>query len=91
MYINTLKITLSDIFDINQTEYSISWMLKADIVEVINQYIKNKKLTEIVNIDNGYSITWNSKEGYKEFVGEDLYLNLVNQLEDLGVSISWLE
>jgi len=91
MYNSILKITLSDIFDINQTEYSISWMLKADIVEVINQYIKNKKLTEIVNTDNVYSITWNSKESYKEFVVEDLYLNLVNQLEDLGVSISWLE
>lgn len=91
MYNSILQITLSDIFDINQVEHNISWMLKADIVKVVNHYINNKKLTEIVNTDNGYNITWDSKESYQEFVVEDLYLSLVNQLEELGVSIAWLE
>lgn len=91
MYNSILQITLSDVFDINQIEYNISWMLKADTVKVVNHYINNKKLTEIVNTDNGYNITWDSKESYQEFVVEDLYLSLVNQLEELGVSIAWLE
>lgn len=91
MYKNILQINLLDIFDINIVESTISWARKAEIVNSVNQYIKGKKLIEIVKENNDYSITWNSKESYDQFVSEDLYLSMVSELQELGVSISWKE
>jgi len=91
MYKTILQISLLDAFDINVAESSISWSRKADVVDCVNGYIKGKKLIEIIKDDNDYSVTWNSKESYDQFVSEDLYLSMVSELQELGVSISWKE
>jgi hypothetical protein len=91
MYINTLKINLSDTFIIDNAEQSISWKVKADMVDVVNNYIKQKTLTEIVKTNDGYSVTWKDNESFQRFILEDLYLNLVDNLKELGVFISWKE
>jgi hypothetical protein len=91
MYKNTLQINLLDAFDIHVAESTISWSRKADVVNCVNGYIKEKKLIEIIKEKDDYSITWNSQESYDQFVTEDLYLSMVSELQELGVSISWKE
>ena len=61
------------------------------MVDVVNNYIKQKTLTEIVKTNDGYSVTWKDNESFQHFILEDLYLNLVDNLKELGVFISWKE
>ena len=89
MYKNILKVTVLNLSDVNEAEASISWLEKAEIVEGVNNYIRNKKLIEIIKEDNHYIISWNTKESYQEFVNEILYVSTVAKLEELGISISW--
>jgi len=91
MYTNILKINLSDTFVIDNAEQSISWKVKAEMVDVVNFYIKHKRLTEIVKTNDGYSVTWKDNDSFQNFILEDLYLNLVSKLNGLGVFISWKE
>lgn len=90
MYKTLLQINL---FDTPRgfVEASISWLTKSDVVKCVNEYIKGKKLIEIIKEDNAYLISWSSKESYKEFLSEDVYLSIVSELQELGVSISWKE
>lgn len=91
MYKVNLKITLMDIFDINIVESSISWMEKAELVNVVNQYIKQRKLIEIVKNYMGYTITWDDEKSFNNFISEVLYNSIVSRLQELGVSITWKE
>ena len=91
MYTNILKINLSDTFVIDNAEQSISWKVKAEMVDVVNFYIKLKRLTEIVKTNDRYSVTWKDNDSFQNFILEDLYLNLVSKLNGLGVFISWKE
>lgn len=91
MYNIQLKINLLDIFDINIAESTISWIQKAELVRIVNTYIKQNKLIEIVKNYGGYNITWNNRDSFDNFVSEDVYLSIVTELEELGVSISWKE
>lgn len=91
MYKVNLKITLMDIFDINIVESSISWMEKAELVNVVNQYIKQRKLIEIVKNYRGYTVTWDDEKSFNNFISEVLYNSIVSRLQELGVSITWKE
>lgn len=80
-----------DIFDINIVESSISWMEKAELVNIVNQYIKQRKLIEIVKNYGDYTITWDDEKSFNNFISEVLYNSIVSRLQELGVSITWKE
>jgi hypothetical protein len=90
MYKTLLQIDLSDT-PRGFVEASISWLTKSNVVKCVNDYIKGKKLKEIIKEGDAYLISWSSKESYKEFLSEDVYLSVVSRLKELGVSISWKE
>ena len=91
MYNTFLNIELSKEFNINTTDESISWSKKADLVSIVNQYIINKQLIEILKVNDDYVVTWDNQESYKKFITENLFVEMFFLLKNLGVLISWKE
>ena len=91
MYNTFLNIELSKEFNINTTDESISWSKKADLVSIVNQYIINKQLIEILKVNDDYVVTWDNQESYKKFITENLFVEMFFLLKNSGVFISWKE
>jgi hypothetical protein len=91
MYNTFLNIELSKEFDINTTDENISWSKKADLVAVVNRYITNKQLVEILKVNEDYAFTWDNQESYKKFITENIFVEMFFLLKNSGVFISWME
>ncbi len=91
MYNTFLNIELSKEFDLDATDESISWYKKADLVYIVNQYITNKQLVEILKVNEDYVFTWDNQDSYKKFITENLFVEMFFLLKNSGVFISWKE
>lgn len=91
MYNTFLNIELSKEFDLDAIDESISWSKKADLVSIVNQYITNKQLVEILKVNEDYVFTWDNQDSYKKFITENLFVEMFFLLKNSGVFISWKE
>lgn len=85
-----LTITPTGAVNVNDIKFSISWAQKAELVYEIGQYIKQRKIADIVPISaTSYYVTWDNMISFNTFLDNLVYNKIIQFLASKNVEIFW--
>jgi len=66
----------------------IPWQEQCMLTELMVKYVP-KHITQILPDNELLSVEWDNEYSFKEFIQEELYLNVISIISRYGISVEW--